>query len=261
MGNHKITFGPLNIGQEYLGCLSNLFHRLSNEQAANIEEAANGIVDAILAGNALYAYGNVHSALAISDCYVRGGGFALLNQIMVPALNSPEYDPPGVWIDLERLEGYGSLIFKHTPAKAGDVLIVVSTSGRNPVPIEMGIRAKERELSVIAVTSMEYTRSMPSRHSSGKCLYEIADVVIDNMSVPGDAVLSHDQVPVKFSATSGVIDFAIMQILMAETIARLSAKGFAPPVYLDPDLDGFEEYNRELLSKLKENKDRILYEF
>jgi uncharacterized phosphosugar-binding protein len=262
--SNKIEFESsvkLNIGQKYLDYLYNLFDRLTIKQASNIEEASNSIVDAILAGNAIYAYGNVHSALAISDCYVRGGGFALLNQIMVPALNSPEYDPPELWIDLERLEGYGGLIFKHTPAKSGDLLIVVSTSGRNPVPIEMGIFAKERGLKIIAVTSMEYTLSVPSRHSSGKHLYEIADVVIDNMSIPGDAVLSHDQVPVKFCATSGVVDFAIMQILMAETIERLSANGFPPLIFLDRDLDGCEEYNLELHSKLIDYKDRILFKF
>lgn len=251
----------LKIGQKYLDYLHNLFDRLSIEQVSNIEEASNSIVDAILAGNALYAYGNVHSALAISDCYIRGGGFALLNQIMAPALNSPEYDPPEFWIDLERLEGYGSLVFKHTPAKSGDVLIVVSTSGRNPVPIEMGICAKEMGLKVIAVTSMEYTLSLPSRYSSGKRLYEIADVVIDNMSIPGDAVLSHDQLPVKFCATSGVVDFAIMQILMAQTIERLSANSFSPLIFLDRDLDGCEDYNHELNSDLLEYKDRILYKF
>jgi uncharacterized phosphosugar-binding protein len=249
----------LGKGKEYLNYVSNLLQRIIETQADNIEEAAEIIAGAVMNGNALFAFGTVHSALPISDAYCRAGGFPLLNQIWAPALNSVELDPPALATAMERLEGYGSLVFSHVPAKAGDVLIVVSVSGRNPVPVEMAMSAKEKGLKVIALTSMEYTLSVPSRHSSGKRMYEFADVVIDSLTVPGDAILELDGLPVKFCATSGSVDAAIMHTLMAETIERLTRKGYDPPVYIAGNLDGYEDYRRKLRERLESEKYRIFH--
>jgi uncharacterized phosphosugar-binding protein len=249
----------LRKGKEYLDLIIKQFQTIYQAQGENIEKASELIVDAIVADHALFAYGNVHSACVIADTYLRAGGFALLNQIQVPALDSPSFDPPRVWMGLERLEGYGSLIFDNTPAKAGDVLIVVSTSGRNAVPIEMAMCAKERGLKVIVITSMAYTLSMPSRHSSGKRLFEFGDVVIDDLAISGDAVLESELVPVRFCPTSGVVNTAIMQMLMAEVIERLAERGFKPPVFIAGNLDEFEDYQERLREELYKNQHRIFY--
>lgn len=251
----------LNKGQEYLDKVSNLLLRVGEEQGENIVKAAELITDAILNGNALFAFGTVHSALPISDIYIRAGGLALLNQIKAPALNSVEYDPPMVAMGMERLEGYGSLILANVDSKPGDVIILVSVSGRNPVPVEMAMVAKQKGMKVIAITSKDYTQSVPSRHSSGKKMFEFGDVVIDCLSVPGDAILELDEIPVKFCATSGVVNTAILQTLMGETIERLVEKGFDPPIFIAGNLDGYEEYKRKFLTQLEENANRIFYTF
>ena len=247
-------------GQEYLDNISGLLERIYEGQGSKIEQAADMIAEAILGGHALFAYGNVHSAVVISDNYLRAGGLALLNQVMAPALNSPEYDPPGYWIELERLEGYGRLVFKHTLAQAGDVLIVISTSGRNAVPIEMGMAARERGLKVIVITSLQYTTSMPSRHSSGKLLFELGDVVIDNLTIPGDAILEDPRAPVRFCPTSGVVDFTLMQMLIAETIEHLVSRGYTPPIFSAKDLEEDAGFRPELREMLKANLHRIFYD-
>jgi uncharacterized phosphosugar-binding protein len=249
----------LGKGSEYLQTIRTLLDRIMDEQSENIISAAELITDAILDGNSLFAFGMVHSALPVSDLYIRAGGFALLNLIKAPALNSVAFDPPMMWIGMERLEGYGKIIMENAHTKPGDVLILVSVSGRNPVPIDMAIFAKKQGMRVIALTSMPYTQSVPSRHSSGKKLFEFGDVVIDCYSVPGDAILEHEKIPVKFCPTSGPVNTAILQCLMAETIERLAERGFDPPVFIAGNLDGFEEYQRRFRRKLVENKDRIFY--
>lgn len=249
----------LSKGKEYIERVTALLTRLDEEQGENIVEAAELITEAIMNGNALFAFGTVHSALPISDIYIRAGGFALLNQIKAPALNSVEYDPPMLAMAMERLDGYGKLILDHVRTKPGDVLIVVSVSGRNPVPIEMAMHAKKKGMKVIALTSMEYTKSVPSRHSSGRKMFEFGDVVIDCLAIPGDAVLEHEEIPVKFCATSGVMNTAILQTLMAETIERLVKKGFNPPVFIAGNLDGNRDYKKKLISQLEKNQERIFY--
>lgn len=249
----------LNKGNEYLQTINALLDRVSNEQSENIVSAAELIAEAIVTGNSLFAFGMVHSALSVSDLFIRAGGLALLNLIKAPALNSVAFDPPMLWMKMERLEGYGKIILESAHTRPGDVLILVSVSGRNAVPIDMAITARQQGMKIIVLTSMSFSQSVPSRHSSGKKLYELGDVVIDCYAVPGDAALEHEKIPVKFCPTSGPVNTAILQCLMAETIERLAQRGFEPPVFIAGNLDGYEEYQEGFRRKLVENKHRIFY--
>lgn len=249
----------LKKGSEYLKTIHTMLEKIEEEEAESISSAAELIADALEDGHALFAFGTVHSALPVSDLYIRAGGFALLNQIKAPALNSVAYDPPMLAMGMERLEGYGKLIMENNHTQAGDVIILVSVSGRNPVPVDMAMYAKQHDMKVIALTSMDYTQSIPSRHSSGKKLYEFGDVVINCHAIPGDAVLEHEKIPVKFCATTGVTNTAILQCLMAETLTRLADRDFDPPVFIAGNLDGYEDYQRKFRQKLVENEDRIFY--
>jgi len=249
----------LSKGKEYITAITSMLDRIIEEQAESIDKAADIITSGLLNDHALFAYGNIHSAFTIGDLYIRAGGLALLNQITAPVLSSLEYDPAALWVGMERLEGYGKLVFDTTPAKEGDVLIVVSTSGRNAVPIEMAENAKAKGLKVVVLTSMPYTLYQPSRYSSGKRLYEFADVVIDNCAIPGDAILKTDGLEVPFCPTSGVIDTALLQTVMAEVIERLVKAGANPPVYIAGNLDGYGEYRAKFEENCNHNKYRIFY--
>jgi uncharacterized phosphosugar-binding protein len=176
-------------GREYLHIVRDLLERLEQTQMDNIQKAAGVIADAVIAGHNLFAAGVFHSALAVQDLFYRGGGFTLLNVLSLPGLMSLDTRPARLMVDLERVEGYGKVVIANAPVKAGDVLIVVSTAGRNAVPIELAMEAKARGLTVIGVTSLAYTNSVKSRHSSGKKLVDVVDLVIDNLYAPGDACL------------------------------------------------------------------------
>jgi uncharacterized phosphosugar-binding protein len=179
----------------------------------------------------------------------------LINPIFAPGL-SLEDVPPTFTSKMERLEGYGRLLLDRVPTRMGDVLILVSISGRNPVPIDMAMAAKEKGMKVIGLTSLEYSASVSSRHSSGKRMYELVDVVIDNPVPHGDAILEVEGLPQKTCPISGVTSCAILQALMAATVEKLLAKGLTPPVYLAANVPGGDEYNKRLMA---EYKDRILY--
>ena len=218
----------LSKGKEYITMVTALLDRIITEQAALIDQAAEIISTALLKDQALFAYGNVHSAFTIGDLYIRAGGLALLNQITAPMLSSLEYDPAALWVGMERLEGYGKLIFDTTPARAGDVLIVVSTSGRNAVPIEIAESARSRGLQVIVLTSMQYTLHQPSRHPSGKRLYEFGDVVIDNCSIAGDAVLRMDGLAVPFGRLNSLRPVSHSSLFLAAVPAQCALSHHRP---------------------------------
>ncbi len=176
-----------------------------------------------------------------------------MNRIIAPGL-SYEYGPirMGTW--LERVEGYGAEFFSRIGAEAGDVIITVSTSGRNPFPIEMAKSAKEAGLHVIGVTSMKYTSQVESRHSSGKKMYEYCDVVLDNLTEPGDASLAHEKLPQKVGPTSGWMGIIILQSLMSEVAIQLAERGIEPPIRYAANLaEEDHEYRQRIIKMVREH--------
>lgn len=219
----------------------NLLQRIEDTQLENIEQAAELIAQAIAGGHTLYAWGGPHSSLPVQDIFWRAGGLALVNPLFTHGL-SLEVGPIYLTSFLERVEGAGREFFGGVGAEPGDVIILISTSGRNSFPIEMAMSAKEAGLKVIGLTSMAYSNSVTSRHSSGRKMYDYCDVVLDNLTVPGDAVLEDERLPQKVGPTSGWVGCLILQALMAEVSERLAEKGIVPPIYFALNLDGQDEY-------------------
>lgn len=158
--------------------------------------------------------------------------------------------------DWERKEGWAPQLFQESGARAGEVMIVLSTSGRNGAPVDMALAGKAAGLTVIAVTSLAYASSQPSRHSSGKRVHEIADIVIDNHALPGDAEVTLPDLAQKVGPMSTAVGSAILQGLIVETVAGLLARGETPPVFVSANLPGGDEHNQAVLARYR---DRIRY--
>lgn len=242
--------------QEYIEIVKTLLDQIVEEEADHLKEAARLIADAIEGDGRLFAWGSTHSSTTMQDIYVRAGGLMVLNAIFIPGLEALQTNPFGVTSKIERLSGYAEVILDYTPIRAGDVLIVVSVSGRNAVPIEMAKIAKERGIKVIAVTGYEYSTSVEPRHPDGKNMYAYADVVLDNKAKAGDAVLAADGMPTKFCPVSGITSTAVLQCLVAETVDELLSRDIVPPVFMAQNLDGGEEFNNKMFEKYR---DKIFY--
>lgn len=243
------------LAQSYINTCLTMLQRLRDEQMGKIQEAARIIAEAIIGGHSFFAFGCTHSNLPVQEVFYRAGGLMLVNPIFPPGL-SLDTRPPTMTSQMEQMEGYGRLIFRNVPAKEGDVLVLISTSGRNAVPIEVAMEAKKRGLTVIAITALDYSRSLTSRHSSGKKVYELADLVLDNYSPRGDAALELEGLPQKTGSTSGVVASVMMHAIISQVVENLMAKGFAPPIYMSGNLDGGAEHNEHMLEAYK---DRIFY--
>ncbi len=242
--------------KKYLEESVRLLRRIAEEELANLDQAASLLADAVEQGGCLFAFGCTHSSLPIQDLVYRAGGLMLINPIFGPGIASLDIQPTTVSSAMEQLEGYAKILLDNCPIKAGDVLILVSVSGRNAVPIEIAQEAKSRGVKVIGVTSWEYTENVSSRHPSGKKMHNFVDIVLDNKAPKGDAVLSDSRVPQKFTPVSGVTSTALLHALVAATIEKLLARGITPPVFLAANVDGGAEYNARLL---KEYRDRIFF--
>lgn len=241
---------------QYLDMIKKMLDRIAEEEGEALEQGGKLLADAIENGQRIFAWGSTHSATTMQDIFARAGGLMLINAVFVPGLEGLQKFPITLPSAIERMTGYADAVLDNLPIQPGDVMICVSVSGRNSMPVEMAKGARERGLKVIAVTSLAYTRSVESRHPSGKKMYEFADVVLDNKAIKGDALLEAEGAPQKFCPGSGVTSSAILQCLVAATVEDLLRRGIEPPLFLAANVEGGDEYNRRMFEKYR---DRIFY--
>ena len=229
--------------KEYFNYIVLGIKNLENTQLENIDKAAEFVGQTIINGKHVFTFGSGHSQLVAREVVERAGG-------LVPVYHLP--DP--IWGMAEQIEGYGKRLISQYPIKADDLIIVISNSGRNPEPIEVAQEAKEIGLKVIVITSLQHSKAVKSRHSSGKLLFEFGDVVIDNGVPKGDAVVSFKGISTKAGALSTIMGTSIMNAIMVEAIQYLLDRDYSPPILLSFNVDGSEEHNNEMMSRYKEMK-------
>jgi uncharacterized phosphosugar-binding protein len=137
----------------------------------------------------------------------------------------------------ERRTGYAAELLDRYPLAAGDVLVIASNSGRNAVPVEMALAARQRGLASIAITSLAHSSAFPSRHPSGRRLFEIADHVLDNGGVVGDAALQLEGMPRAIGPTSTLVGAFLLNALVVRAIELAVARGHVPEVYASSNAD------------------------
>ncbi|HUT15211.1 MAG TPA: SIS domain-containing protein [Anaerolineae bacterium] len=223
---------------KYLDAVCEILQQMKETQGEPIRKAAVLVGDTIINGGLVYTFGSGHSQLLSQEVHSRAGGLYPVMQIADP-----------LWGRAERLEGFAEILLKGLPLKAGEPVFVISNSGRNPEPIEVAMQVREMGLRVIAVTAMAHSKSVASRHSSGKKLYELADVVLDTGAPPGDACLALEGLPAKTGAVSTVLGAAIMNAVMAEAAQYMLDKGHEPPVLMSANLDGSDEFNARVMAR------------
>lgn len=234
---------------EYLNKVEIILKEVKGSQLQAIQQAAELVAHTIEGSGLLHVFGCGHSQMYAEELFYRAGGLVPVNAILEPALSLRPEAPKSTWF--ERCPDYGKEILKNEPAQPGDTLLIASTSGRNAVPIDAALQAKDMGLKVIALTSMAFTRSVKSRHASGKLLYELADVVLDNCGVSGDAVIGFEGIPFKAGPTSTVIGCAILQAVIVEAIEKLVARGITPPVWVSSNLDQGDQINSRYIKEYR----------
>lgn len=225
-----------NYLEQYFARAHETLNRIQAESGANILKAASAVADAIQNGGLLLLFGSGHSALIAKDAAYRAGGLA-------PAMTIDDIADG----DAERLEGLAKYILARYEPPAGSVIAIISNSGINPVPVEMAMIAKEIGLTTIGITSRSHSQSMPSRHSSGKKLYDLVDIPIDTCGVPGDAAVELASYPFKVGALSTLCGSSIVQAITVETAGMLAERGVEPPIWISANVADGEQHNRSLL--------------
>lgn len=241
---------------QYFDAAIGLLQRVRDEEADNIAAAGALVADTVVAGGRLFAFGAGHSSLPAQDVVYRAGGLALMNLLPVPGVVGVDVVPATLGSALERVEGLAGVVLDTSPARTGDLLFIISLSGRNALPVEMAQNARALGLTVIGVTSVAYASATRSRHATGTFLKDHCDVVLDSKIRVGDAELTADGVEAPFAPASTVVTSALMQAVIATAAGNLAARGIDPPMLRSGNVDGGHEWNGRVMS---EYADRIFY--
>jgi uncharacterized phosphosugar-binding protein len=239
-----------SLSETYYARSVELLARAREANAPEIARLAPLIGQSIALGGVVHTFGSGHSELISREIIGRAGGLVCVTGII---------DPTGGFI--ENLPGYGERLAarydRQYQLKAGETVIVISNSGKNASPIDVALYAKARGLTVAALTCLAMSRATPSQHASGKRLFEVADHVLDNGGVPGDAVVEVGG-GVSAGPTSTLIGCSVLNWLMLSVVEWLGANGHPPPLLRSQNLPGAIEHNRALASRYRARLSRPL---
>lgn len=233
------------ITDTYFDDLIGRLSALKSGQAEAMRAATEAIVRAARDDKRVFIFGTGHSHMMAEESHYRAGGLA----ITVPILSAPNMLHEGAVAGtmFERTEGIVPPIFERYDIQAGDVLFVISNSGVNAAPLEAARLGRELGCTVICITSIAYsTVSAKGRER----LADIADIVIDNGTPPGDAVVPVPGSELRVGPVSTAIGVTILNAIYAEVAAQLASDGSAP-IYLSANMPGAGEINRKLVERYR----------
>lgn len=245
----------------YLTIAGDIIQKIAQTQMPAIEQAAQICANTIVQDGLVFCWGGGHSRMSVEEMFPRIGSYPGFYPMVELALtfytNFVGADGMSQSFFLERQEKYAEAILANYEFGPHDSMICFSSTGINGLVIEMALQAKARALPVIAVTSLDHAQSTISRHSSGKKLFEVADVTIDNCTPAGDAVIQLEGLKYKVSPTSTLGAVAVVDALKARTAELMLAQGVEPVVLTSPHFaDRPQEAEAQLQRVYREFKRR-----
>ena len=239
----------MNLLTRYTQRINEQIQTVENTQRDAVIAVGNALADCVKNGGVVHIYDTGH--IIDSELIGRGGGLMLLQGLHYDLqVRSGEYSRE-TRQGAQDMEGLAAYALKRSCVKPGDALVIGSVSGKSAAVVDLALAAKEMGLIVVAMTSVAYSSSVASLHSSGKRLFECADYVLDNCAPPGEGMLEIPGIPAPFAAASGLSAALLMWSVCAQLIDRLLSFGITPSIYMSDNADGGQAYNAQLLEHYK----------
>lgn len=232
--------------QQYYQTLSQTLDCIFGQETAKIEAAGAMLADTLKKDGLLYVFGCGHSHMLAEELFYRAGGLAPVYPIFETAAMLHEGAAKSSRI--ERMSGYAKHVMDRYPIGPNDCLLIVSTSGINPFPMEMADAAKAKGAKVIGISSFAYLGN-PSRHPEGKHLPDFCDLCVDNHVPTGDATVQVCADGTKAGPVSTIASIAIANSIVLHACEVLNKEGIEPKVFHSGNCPGADGYNAALIDE------------
>ena len=236
----------MDLLNRYRQAIDDLFRKVRDTQTENIVKAGEMVADSVASGGCIFLSSICHSMEM--DSIYRGGGpifyrhfsykLDIENKARERDRSDLGYDSQGA------AERYA---LQQSNFRPGDVLFLSSVSGRTKRVVDLAYEAVKMGIKVIAFTSMEYAVKVDPVHPSGKKLYEIATLTLDNCAPAAEAMLEVDGIEAKFAAASGIASDYIMWSITSVAVEKLLERGITPGILKSANFPGGSDYNKSVV--------------
>ncbi len=230
----------MNLSDVYFEKLQQMMDKIRQDREP-LSNAVALVSDTISRGGMVYVFGTGHSHMFGLELFYRAGGLVKICPILDEGLMLHESASSSS--RYERLTGYADIVLSRYDLKEDDTIIICSNSGINAVPVEAAMWCKKAGVHTIALTNVQQSSESKPRHVSGKRLYELCDVVLDNKGDVGDASLFIPGSERKFAPTSSICGMLILHMLIADTVEKLVNEGHVLEVYQSSNIPGGDDIN------------------
>ena len=225
--------------EEFFMNVNAVIEQILKTQGEQIERAADIISDSIAQDGLVHTFGVGHSHLIAEEVFWRSGTLVPVHAILEPSMTGHSEILKSAY--MEKLEGTGKIICDYHKINPPDAIIVISNSGNNAAPIDVAEEARKRGAGVVGICSVTYCQALEARHSSGKKLIDVVDVVIDNCGNIGDTSVKIEEVEQPLGPTSTIAGTYIIHGLLIQAAQVLKNKGVHPKIYWSGSLpDGMQ---------------------
>ena len=230
----------------YRSAVDDLFRKVRDTQTDNIIKAGEMVAESVANGGCIFLSRICH-AMEMDSIY-RGGGpifykhFSYDLKIENAARPRDRSD-----LNIETEGAAARYALTQSNIRPGDVLFVGSVSGRTKDVVDLAYEAEQMGVKVIAFVSMEYAREVEPVHPSGKKLYEIASLTLDNCAPAAEAMLDVEGIEARFGAASGIASDYIMWSVTSVAVEKLLEKGLTPGILKSANYPGGNDYNKTVI--------------
>lgn len=219
---------------------------LAEAERANtiqVRQAADLVFGVIRSDALVFTAGAGHSLAAVAETFYRAGGLACVYPLYHPALLPLHGAQQST--TAERRGGLAGEVLAAHPPGADDVVVVFSTSGVNPYPVEVAAQARANGAAVVAVTSRASMAAAPRRAPT--TLADEATIVLDSAVRPGD--VSYPPDAPRTASQSTVVNAFLWNLVLAQLIDLGEAEGIEIPLWRSSNVTGGDAANAALLAR------------
>lgn len=249
------------LAKQWLVNVRAVLDRIEDTQIENIRAAAHIMADSIAAERWVHTFGCGHATIPVEEMYPRIGGFVGFHPMVELPLTffTRITGEMGIhqFLFLERAEGFGRELMKSYTFDPRDSMWIFSHSGINNVNIDVALRAKELGMKVIATGSAAGFEQTASRHSSGRKVFEIADVVIDTCVPATDASVPLANHGDRIGPLSTMGFVATVWMTITTVAELLVARGVTLHIHPSHNIPGDTSAHERLACALAEYKRRV----